>query len=238
MKIKLIAACFGFALVTAEDSENTTIIIDQPANRFLYQSFQMLAVLVPSLNDDQARAFILKHGCYCFPSGYKGESRAKPRFGYKGPPLDELDNLCKDLWVSQRCLKSEEIYQGEECDIEDNFPWFVDTNGDVQCGQGDDFPDWELKPHNQCKYKNCLLELEFAQNVKHLIDNGYTQDPSNPINNINDGKYAKFCPTDKNSGNGGSTDGCCGEGTKRKPFNSLTKECCAATNEARPIGTC
>ena len=225
-------------LTTLAIAQNNTTLIEQPANRFLYQSFQMLAVLEPSLNDDQARDFILKHGCYCFPGGYKGESRARPRFGYKGPPLDELDGLCKDLWRSQRCLRGEEIYQGEECDIEDNFPWFVDGNGDVQCGQEDEFPDWELKPHNQCKYKNCLLELEFAQNVKKLIDNGYTQDPNDPITSINDGKYTKYCPVTTDPGNGGTTDGCCGLGTKRKPYNSLTKECCAVSQEARPIGTC
>lgn len=222
------------SLATADDNNS----IDSPTNRFLYQSFEMLAILEPSLSDDQARDFILKHGCYCFPGGFKGESRARPRFGYHGAPLDELDSLCKDLWKSQKCLREEEIYLGEECDIEDNFPWFVDGNGDVQCGQEDEWPGWEDKPHNQCKYKNCLLELEFARNVKTLIDNGYTQDPANPIIHINDGKYLDFCPVVNDSGNSGLTDACCGFGTKRKSYNSLVKECCAVTQELKPIGNC
>ena len=55
-------------LITLAVAQNNTNLIEQPANRFLYQSFQMLAVLEPSLNDDQARDFILKHGCYCSES--------------------------------------------------------------------------------------------------------------------------------------------------------------------------
>ena len=210
--------------------------IEDISGRKLNQIWNMLYHIEPSFNSEpDSRQFILKHGCYCHASG---ASPVGSRNGYHGAPLDELDALCRDLWRSQKCLNHEESdADDEKCPT--TVAYAFEKNGDkdnndasIACGRASS-DRWMNKDEHQCDIKLCELEKEFAYKVKELIASGFQRDPS--ISKIADAEYEQFCP---NNGFAEQRENfaCCGEGIGRKPFDPVTKQCCA--DRITEVGSC
>ena len=130
----------------------------------------------------------MRHGCYCFPSNAESNKIAGPRNNYHGPPLDELDALCKKLWISQKCLTQE-----DNCDVSASYPWFYDESGEMgelKCGKEDN-SNWGEKdiPQVKCKMDNCELEKEFVLRIERLIEKGFDVDSNPDIVDIKDDEY-------------------------------------------------
>lgn len=193
----------------------------------LSQTSEMLAHILPGSFKD-GKQTIFRHGCYCFsrPGGLVGS-----RNGYHGAPLDELDALCRDLYRAQKCLPADIA----DCSADQSYPFTKNNDDTVTCGPDPvQFPKWAGRESNACKLKTCELELEFAQAVNALVDSGYVAQPD--ISYIKDSDYEAYCPAVA-TGIPPPELECCGNGINRKPFNSVTTECCPAGNIAA-LGSC
>lgn len=222
--------------------------VSGPDNRYLWTAYSMLEHLVPELNKGVAhdpndprlsRQVLFKHGCYCFPDR---DGIARPRNGYHGPGVDELDNLCRDLYRAQKCLKEEEVYNGEECELIQDYAFWRKDDGTIECGKWSEKTkdSWKTRPENQCAYKNCLLEREFVYQVEALLKSGFDVENS-PVKNLNDGpEYEAVCPTGANGGNNVRIEpeniACCGNDLNRRPYNNLVQKCC--DGEVSSFGSC
>ena len=51
------------------------------------------------------------YGCYCTPSGQKN--------GEMGEPVDEIDALCRDLFMAYKCLKNDHL----GCAADTKYQW-------------------------------------------------------------------------------------------------------------------
>lgn len=218
-----------------------------PDNRYLWTAYSMLEHLIPELNKGVAhdpndprlsRQVLFKHGCYCFPDR---DGIARPRNNYHGPGVDELDNLCRDLYRAQKCLKDEEAYQGEQCELVQDYAFWRKDDGTIECGKWSEKTkdSWKLKPQNQCAYKNCLLEREFVYKVEALLRSGFDVENS-PVKNLEDEDYDAFCPTGGNNGIQNRVEpeniACCGNDLNRRPYNVLVQKCC--DGEVSSFGSC
>lgn len=197
--------------------------------RRLAQTWDFIEHIMPNsqqLIDDNIfrKVFIRNHGCYCFSSETQ---LARPRNGYNGQPLDELDALCHELFRAQKCLKKE-----ENCDLDRGYPFLLEKDDNdestVICGASKgksqkQIDNWKKNQNNQCKLQNCQLEKEFAIKVKALIDGGYRQTDESIVN-IKDKNYDAICPPPVNPKP--REFECCGNGINRKPFDFISKQCC------------
>ena len=215
------------------------------AGRHMYQAYSMLMAVVPEFEGSRgtARDFIIKHGCYCFPGGQSYDPKiVGPRYGYHGPALDELDQLCKDLWRAQTCLNKE-----LECTIDDyTYPFQIIPNPidptatpTIECGPGNENQEsWSTRPQKACTRNVCELEKEFALRVAGLVSSGYQLTES--VSNILDQRYWKYCPTgvyENELPRAGKVRTCCGEGMDRRLFNPFVYECCD-DERVRGVGQC
>lgn len=208
MKTIISSAIMALATVSADDS------ID---GKKLQQTTDILSHILPS-SSAIAKSNVFRHGCYCFsrPGALVG-----PRNGYHGPPKDELDALCRDLFRAQKCLPSDIA----DCDADRAYPFTKNNDGSVSCGPDPvQFPKWATKANNACKLSTCELELEFAEAVKALYDGGFDADAAG-FSYIKDTDYDAVCPSNP-TGIPPPALSCCGIGTKRKPFNTVTEQCC------------
>lgn len=232
-------AIFTFSSIHAQFEDYNTMPSDYAIGgvdeRKLLQTWNMLYHIEPSFQrEPDARRFLLKHGCYCHAMG---ASAVGSRNGYHGPPLDELDALCRDLWRSQKCMNHEESdADNENCPIDAGYPWddVLGDNGEpeVACGRSEN-DRWMKRDENQCDIKVCELEKEFAFKVKDLIASGYVKNPQ--FHTIQDGEYEAFCPSSEFP-EARDEYACCGEGLSRRPFDSVSKQCCA--DRITEIGSC
>lgn len=90
---------------------------------------------------------LIRYGCYCFPGksedipGNAGMNNSKPRNGYRGPPVDEIDRLCMQLWQAEQCMEKDWQNNGyDKCNMSErknSFQYWWDTNpdGSSNCDQ-------------------------------------------------------------------------------------------------------
>merc|ERR1711990_188278 len=188
-----------------------------------------------------ANSLIKNYGCYCWPDGSKTVSS---RFQYSGPGLDEVDKLCRSLYIKQKCLTIDArdgVYNGNDCEANNKFRWYHDSDSNqLFCGDEFDIGYYERKP---CKINNCELEREFVMGVYNLYVNENFE-PNSEYKNMSDTEYKDFCPSNKVIGDTSPDKmlGCCGEGTSRRPFNLIVKECCVNDSgdetDVRFVGSC
>jgi len=234
MKSFAVCSIAAAAIAPGVFANNNNSTVPGPDPKFLWQTYEMLMVIAPELEDPNTWAFetrkmLLKYGCYCFPGSFES---SKPRHGYGGPGLDELDNACRDLYRSQKCIVEDFANNNEECDPEVVYRWFND-NGQVVCGDEND-PAYATDPLNSCAMQNCNVEREFAFRVKTITQGSWVSNPD--IYDLQDSNYSNFCPATSSSGSGTKTTACCGAGLSRKPFNSVVAQCC--NNQVESFGSC
>ena len=194
--------------------------------------------------EEVAQQLTRNYGCYCFHGPGGKLAGPKPGHNYSGRGLDEVDELCKLVYLKQRCLiiDSANKYYGEHtiCEPDRNFPWYIDSDtGEIMCGEKDSKRDFKGK--RACKMKNCELERDFVEGVFNLyVLNNYQQNPS--LKDMDDETYDATCQ--RVAGGNGSSQlmkeeelKCCGNGSLRAAYNSLAKECCEDGTVAR-IGNC
>lgn len=213
--------------------------VEKPDSKFLWQTYEMLELIAPETNDPstwaiESRKMLLKYGCYCFPEAF---DVSKPRNGYSGPGLDELDEACRDLYRAQKCILDDLREEGiTGCSLDNQYEWHQDNTGAIVCGpDGPGSGTWNQQPENQCMYRTCELERQFVYRVKALVNNGSYQQRTD-IYELQDSDYDSFCPAPTHNGGGDHTTECCGTGLSRKHFNSVVNQCCAEQVES--FGTC
>ena len=188
-----------------------------------------------NLNDSETNKiinYLHGYGCYCFPDK-TGNALTEPRYGYAGPAVDELDDLCRKLYFSQKCLNMGRINNNlEECDLTRAYPFYTTVDPEspdgvlqLQCGR-ESSPNWINREESQCQYQNCLLEQEFIARMKDLIENqNYTR--NNDFVKMDEETYKNNCPAlsirnqDKHF-----RDQCCGVGLDVMPYSDISRVCC------------
>lgn len=200
---------------------------------------------------------IFKYGCYCFP-GNKAEygnvamNNPRPRNGYTGPPLDELDALCYKLFKSEQCL--EQKWQADPvtapyCNFTHtasfNYKYSIDENKNTVCGIGH-FTNRKKQNYlannantMSCKLDSCNLEDEFLNSFIDLVENqGFLDRFNRQHNMIHDDEYDSLCvnPSRNNVGGPKQFDECCGVGLNRRFYNGAIHSCC--NEKVVPFGTC
>lgn len=225
-------AFHGYAQAQNEQDQNQEIGWQEPERSLWQQSNmlnQVLTTTFPEWRDGWD--FLYRYGCYCHQAELKVPTS---RNGYHGPPLDELDSLCRDSFRAQKCLQEE---YAREFSMDDkgsrNYPWYVDENTNQIVCNNKAKPIWKDREWNQFRLKNCLIEKEFVDNVVALIQNGYQKNED--WHKMGNWRYNKACaapgavlPPANNE--------CCGTGLTRKPFNNAVKQCC--NEEIVDMGSC
>lgn len=170
-----------------------------------------------------ANSLIKDYGCYCYPDGQK---TVGSKFNYHGPALDEVDELCRNLFFKQKCFpidSANDVYGGNNCETDNRFRWYIDDNTNMPvCGDKVDVNYYNRKP---CKMNNCELEREFVIKIAELYENGY--DTNSAFKRMDDATYQSICPSSNGTPSGKSRDlQCCGTGTSRRTYDSVIKQCC------------
>lgn len=170
-----------------------------------------------------ANSLIKNYGCFCYPEGQK---TVGSRFNFHGAAVDEVDELCRNLFFKNKCFPIDSdngFYDGINCEVDNRFRWYMDdaTNLPV-CGDRQDVNYYNRKP---CKMNNCELEREFVIKVAELYENGYQANPA--YKKMSDADYQAACPATVGTPSGKARDlQCCGTGTSRRTYDSVIKECC------------
>lgn len=181
--------------------------------------------------------YFFQYGCYCFP---ENRDSAFPRNKYAGPALDELDQLCRNLFRATKCLNLEFQANGwsetyGECDATtEAYPFYFDsTSGDPICGNPSR-PQWATREKNACLLATCNLEAEFVIAVTNLIKSGFVRNQD--YISVSNSDYDSICLPEAGTKPKGQFDQCCGTGLDSKPFNVLTRECC--DGKIHDLGSC
>lgn len=242
----LVSSLGAYHAISAQDdgstadssSGNSTTTLDLQDARKISHTKNMLAALMTAWNGGDAKSYLTNYGCFCYP---QGEKTVSSQFGYHGAALDELDQLCRDLWIAQKCLPIDaadgQFGSKDICGPDNGFKWHVDINGELQCGSNGqiNYADNQL-----CKAANCQLESEFVTKVAELLNNGYAK--NQVWNKMDEAAYKTHCaknpsaaPADPNKNK------CCGVGLARRSFDPDLKECCednGVETKASPFGSC
>ena len=121
------------------------------------------------------------------------------------------------------------------------YSYFIDADGNLQCGTEDDV-DYQSDPvGNKCQLASCRVEKILAETLYPLL--GYPD----TFRKVNAGNYHAWqndqvCSVETHEGRG-SQGGpkrrteCCGEYPKRKTYNPRHFDCCA-DGKVRPTGFC
>jgi len=216
MKLSVLSLSTLIALALAQDGKKLNNIKNMIPN-------------LTDLTDVEARQFILKYGCYC----YQADNRyVGPQNNYNGPGVDALDELCRDLFVAQRCLRidSDTGKYPKTCDADDYFQWYY-ADGAITCGR-EGVPAYAAR--NPCQMDNCELEKDFIYKLSGLINSGFERTDS--FARMDDATYATTCTQGAGGRSRELTSECCGTGVARKTFNSLIYTCCDDTITS--LGSC
>jgi len=237
---------FLLGLVYADEEENESgsgQILADFEGKSIKSTSKLLSWIETQNPRKEAKNFrkaLNNYGCHCFVgnSQYVGGS---------GPPVDEIDMACRDLYLAHQCLSwdSENADFARPCDGEDNFAWYGVGN-EIKCGMKDN-KKWAIHDKNQCKMALCRTEKRFAERISDIID---TLDVDNY-----DAKAKGKCEIQAGSTSGAGSSGamqCCGEyptrkpapagvdvmccGSKGKTYTKVTHECC--NGEPKAFGGC
>ena len=188
---------------------------------------QFLTTKLNSLSDtpiDQAEISqkLQNYGCHCF-------QEMNDLVRGQGPPVDELDNLCKKLFKCHQCVNKID-YPGEGCEFTSSYKY-------------QQVPELFCEPvgtNTACQKEQCECDLKFAEELAELwvgddweFNNFYWKQRKNVKKNPTFDKEA-VC---YQSGSAEETDKCCGQPGSRVPYNSDLRECCT-DGKLRGFGAC
>lgn len=240
-------ACLGYSL-----ADDTTT--ESPDGRYFVRVRDRIEERLPNyfnktLNGGVPRS-LYRYGCYCFPGksenipGNENMNNPKPRNNYRGPPVDEIDRLCMQLWQAEQCMEKDWQANGQDnCNLIEpkwgmNYWYEENADGSSNCDQSNHrFYKHKVRQNvDGCMEDACNVETLFIQEFLALMDSGYQFSKQYMWNN--DEKYDTTCPkkTDFNGPPLKEFNTCCGTGLKRKLFNSAYSECC--NDKIVPFGSC
>jgi len=211
----------GRNLATARDM--LTVLFEND-NRFVEEGRQTANWVSKTLIKD--------YGCFCYSGGQK---IVGSKFNYHGPGVDEVDNLCRELFFKQKCFALDTAngyYDQSVCETDNRFRWYMDDDNELQCGDRTDPSYYTRRP---CKMNNCELEKAFVLKVAELYLSGsYVQNKDWKF--MSDDDYKNSCQANGNGGKSAELK-CCGNGIERRTYNTLMKECCE-DGSVKIIGNC
>lgn len=160
-------------------------------------------------------------GCWC----YFGEDHGKG----KGPPLDELDEICKTLADGYDCAMIDYITDQENgvrraTNYDECIPWEVEYKSALG-GHLNQLVDQCYKINKDlCAARACIVEGHFVSTLTFYFISGGAVKLENKHANGFDPKEMCLGKV----GNGESEKSCCGEYPKRFPFKTMEGErgCC------------
>ena len=155
------------------------------------------------------------YGCYCYPVK---SNEVGPYQDYKGPPVDELDHLCKKFWISSKCLP-------EGCDRTTAAYTYEWQDDEVVCTDT-----------NECLKAACELEVDFNDQVAFLITNTDFELNEDEYTTRSTVIYENICDGEAKVIGSGPKDHCCGVGIERKHYNEAIFQCCGDVIVSQ--GTC
>ena len=152
------------------------------------------------------------YGCYCFHDSVHG--------GVSGKPQSGIDSLCKKLAQCHKCISDD---YGVPATMEWEFGHFMEyewsiLNGDIGCAVNSD----------QHKKDLCECDAAFATATGALFADGNWPFTTH-------GMFVNIAATCVGS-QGGEAE-CCGTYPNRKPFQTMSHECCA-DNSVATLGSC
>lgn len=130
---------------------------------------------------------LYRYGCYCFPGkkdtipGNENMNNPKPRNNYRGPPVDEIDRLCMQLWQAEQCMEKDWQNNGyDNCNLVDprfsfNYWYEERPDGSTNCDQSNHQHYNSKVKRNavECLTDACNIETLFIQEFLALMDSGY-----------------------------------------------------------------
>jgi len=175
-----------------------------------------LSQVTTSLDSSIFNKRIQNYGCHCFP----GNTRIP---GGKGPAVDDMDNLCREL---SRCRSCVSMNNPGHVDADQGQYKYSVTGSTIDCSANTD----------NGKLEQCLCDKEFAIQLGQIWDDA-TYDYTkwwNKNNNLLNFDAAATCVA---GGAAGVQDQCCGSVPNWRPYNSAMYECCSDGSLAS-VGSC
>jgi len=170
------------------------------------------------------------YGCWCYFGDDHAEYRTKGVA--KGPPLDDLDKFCHDLWRGYECVLM---------DLPTCTPWDIDYRTTDDIGSiGNTAADITemCRLHNtdteSCQFLACTVEAWFLKqiDIANGAEFGITSSMIDPLFKHNHADWENFrreqvCVGDKHEDEARNPV-CCGTWPERVPFNANApnKVCC------------
>lgn len=140
-----------------------------------------------------------------------------PINNYLGPPVDELDRLCKKYWVAIHCLP-------EACQTPEFY------NAAIAWSWNSFDQSAVCEDSDPCLQQYCELEIDFTEKVAMLMTlKGYVRDVAEPLTTWDEARYAEVCPAtvrDPNETDHGGKNACCGNGIDKRGYNDIAFQCC------------
>lgn len=155
-------------------------------------------------------------GCWCFfdDDSYQG----------KGPPLNEVDAMCKVLQQGYECF---EMDDGGTC----TDPWDV-VYAPIALTNvvGDEYADLcqANNPRNNCARRACIIESRFAKEILEYVDeHGTAGFATENLHSDSAWDQRAKCPIRVSAQNANNQKECCGDYPYRFPFKQTgDRGCC------------
>lgn len=185
------------------------------------------------------------YGCNCYPDNFVKQSAIEndqwSHMGANGKPLDWIDRACLDVHDAYRCMLDDYnnglIVQDTEfgCYEGMGFVYHTDASGDIICGPESN-PNYANNNKNGCRLAACQIERNFAYALRETLED--------PVTFFKDNKKIMYdhYNDDTMCFRTGSVDtlprdSCCGEYPSRRPFSSVTHDCCLS-GDVKLFGEC
>lgn len=158
---------------------------------------------------------IQNYGCHCFPDATRVP-------GGKGAPVDDMDNLCRDL---ARCHACVELDHGVSNIGLEKYKYVV-TGSTIDCSSNTE----------AVKLQQCECDKQFAIALGGVWDDASFNTFYWGNKNNNDPQFDIVSTCTAGSG-AGVQDACCGASPDRRPYSSAVFECCSDGSIAS-VGGC
>jgi len=147
-----------------------------------------------------------------------------------GLPMNEFDNVCKNMQLCLRCARMDGTDENEECDPKTQdynaaFSWFPTQNSlGSDCSSQNN--------NHKCSSRVCTCEIQLINDLMNLIWSGIRYSPIYQTSTNPSGTGTFSQNTECEITNGPNSDiQCCGKYPFRYTYNNLEKDCCEASQE-------
>lgn len=115
---------------------------------------------------------LLNHGCFC--SAFNGGASKA------GPPVSELDKICRDYRHCNRC------HSKKECGEESGFDFCIDINFQDQ---------WicEESGNNECQQAQCECSMKFSREITNYLKSGGTVEAVDCVEEYSPSRPTQCC---------------------------------------------